>query len=79
MDIKIKSMLGKLVKDLRKLQKISQKELARRSELHVNTIRKIEKADIEARISTLLFLAKGLGMRLDEIMVLFVNKYFNFS
>lgn len=73
----IKSKLGEVIKDLRKARNLSQEELANLSELHINTIYLLEKGKIEAKISTLLFLAKGLQLELDTFCKLFLKKFDN--
>lgn len=71
----MKNILGKITKELRKAQGMSQKELADRSELHVNTIFLVEIGAVEVKLSTLFFLAKGLNIDLGEFMALFVKKF----
>ena len=74
---RIKRTLACIIRELRKSKGISQRELAQRSELHINTVHLIEVGEIEVKFSTLLYIAKGLEVNLDELTKLFVNKYFN--
>ena len=69
--------LGEVTKELRKARKMSQKELARRSELHINTINLLELGASEAKLSTLFFLAKALNVSLEEMMKLLSSKFYN--
>ncbi len=77
MSMNIKLAVAHVIKTLRKSKKISQRELAQKSELHINTIQLLEVGRIEAKISTLFFIAKGLDVKLHELVHLFVKKIFN--
>ena len=76
MNVGIKKAFGQVARRLRKTLKMSQRELARNSEIHVNTIQLIELGIVEVKLTTLFFIAKGLGVPLDEFMRAFTNHYY---
>ena len=71
----IKSNLGILIKELRQENKMSREQLARKTELHINTIYLLENGKIEAKLTTLFFLAKGFDMTLDLLFKLFLDRF----
>lgn len=77
MSIGIKKAFGQVTRKLRKTLKMSQKELARKSEIHVNTIQLVELGLVEVKLTTLFFIAKGLGVPLDEFMRAFTCHYYS--
>ncbi|MEM9569616.1 MAG: helix-turn-helix transcriptional regulator [Bacteroidota bacterium] len=77
MSIGIKKAFGQVTRRLRKALKMSQRELARKSEIHVNTIQLVELGLVEIKLTTLFFIAKGLGVPLDEFMRAFINHYYS--
>jgi transcriptional regulator with XRE-family HTH domain len=59
--------LGRVIRRLRKEQKLSQAELARRSEVAVGTISRIERGLIDPQWATVEKLAGGLGVSMKRI------------
>lgn len=61
--------IGDKIKQLRNKQGLTQDELARKSELPYTTLTKIETNVItKPTIQTVMKIAKGLGISLDELM-----------
>lgn len=58
---------GKRIASIRRAQKLTQEQLAERTGLAADTISAIEQGRRWARLTTLHILAKGLGVKLDEI------------
>ena len=58
---------GKRIASIRKSKKLTQEQLADRTELAADTIRAIEQGRRWARLTTLHTLAKGLGVTVDEL------------
>ena len=77
MNIGIKKAFGEVIRKLRKTLNMSQRKLAKRSEIHVNTIQLVELGLVEVKLTTLFFIAKGLGVALDELMRTFVSHYYS--
>ena len=77
MSIGIKKAFGQVTRKIRKTLKMSQRELATKSEIHVNTIQLVELGLVEVKLTTLFFIAKGLGVPLDEFMRAFTRHYYN--
>ena len=67
-DIGIASVCGRVIEKLRKEKGLSQKSLADRSGLHVNTIHLIENGNNEPKLSTFLFLASSLEVTPEDLM-----------
>lgn len=66
-DKKFLKTLGTKIKVLRKLQNISQDQLAYECELHRTNINRIEKGKLNTGILNLLIISKALGVSLDEL------------
>jgi len=58
---------GKRIAAIRRSKKLTQEQLADRTELAADTIRAIEQGRRWARLTTLHTLAKGLSVRVDEL------------
>ena len=58
---------GKRIATIRRTQKMTQDQLADKTSLAADTIGAIEQGRRWARLTTLHTLAKGLGVKLDEI------------
>ena len=63
--------MGNAIKALRLKQNMSQKTLAQKSELHINTISALEVGGKAVKLTTLFFVAKGLNVNLHDIVRLF--------
>jgi transcriptional regulator with XRE-family HTH domain len=61
------SAFGKRIAAIRRAQKLTQEQLAERTGLAADTISAIEQGRRWARLTTLHTLAKGLGVKIDEI------------
>jgi transcriptional regulator with XRE-family HTH domain len=60
--------LGDEVRDRRRERKLSQETLAQAAGIDVNTLRRLEKAQAECQILTLMDVAMGLRMPLAELI-----------
>jgi transcriptional regulator with XRE-family HTH domain len=60
--------LGQRIRDCRERQRIIQRELAKRAQLPVRTIGRIERGEVDVRLSTLLRIAKALGKSAREFL-----------
>jgi transcriptional regulator with XRE-family HTH domain len=60
--------LGEEVRDRRKQRSLSQEELAQAAGIDVNTLRRLERAQSECQILTLVDVAMGLSMPLAELI-----------
>lgn len=58
---------GKRIATIRRTQQLTQEQLADNTGLASDTIRAIERGRRWARLTTLHILAKGLGVRLDDL------------
>ncbi|HMI08987.1 MAG TPA: helix-turn-helix transcriptional regulator [Candidatus Saccharimonadales bacterium] len=58
---------GKRIAAIRRAQKLTQEQLADRTSLAADTISAIEQGRRWARLTTLHTLAKGLGVKVDEL------------
>ena len=58
---------GKRIATIRRTQQLTQEQLADKTGLASDTIRAIERGRRWARLTTLHILAKGLGVRLDDL------------
>lgn len=58
---------GKRIAAIRRTQKLTQEQLADRTGLAADTIGAIEQGRRWARLTTLHILAKGLGVKIDEL------------
>ena len=76
-NLKVKTIIGNLIRELRKTRKLSQKQLAERSELHVNTIHLLESGMIEVKMSTIFFLTKGLDISFAKFLNYFSKENLN--
>ena len=74
MDIGIAKVFGRVIRRQRKIQGISQANLAERSGLHLNTIFFIEKGN-DTKLSTQYFIAKGLGVSLSDLLKQTLEEY----
>jgi transcriptional regulator with XRE-family HTH domain len=63
--------LGQALKELRREAGLTQEGLAERIGTEFNRIGEWERGAVDCRVSTLLRLAQGLGVQLDEIAVRF--------
>ena len=63
----LRRALGRRVRGLRTGLKLSQEELAERAGLHWTHISGIERGVYDVKLSTLVRMAKGLGMPLAEL------------
>lgn len=60
--------IGERIRGLRIQQELLQRELAARSELPVRTIGRIERGEVDMRISTLRKIANALGIDVKELL-----------
>ncbi len=60
--------LGDEVKARRVERRLTQEQLAGAAEVDVNTVRRLERAETECQILTLIDVAKGLSMPLAELI-----------
>lgn len=67
-DKKFLKALGKKIKGMRKAQKISQDQLAYKSNMHRTHINRIENGKLDAGISKLRAIAKALNISLKEFV-----------
>ena len=59
------------IKKIRKEKSLTQEELARISEIKLSTLQKLERADAnleKTQLGTAVKLAKGLGIRIEELI-----------
>ena len=63
----VRRALGKRVRELRAGLKLSQEQLAERSNLHWTHISGIERAQFNLKLTTLTRVASGLGISLSEL------------
>jgi transcriptional regulator with XRE-family HTH domain len=66
--MKIEEAFGKVIKELRLEQDISQEKLAEKSELHLNSISLLERGINQPTISTIFAIAKAFGMKPEELV-----------
>jgi transcriptional regulator with XRE-family HTH domain len=59
---------GQRLRDLRAAHGVSQDELARRTGIHPTAIGRFERGDREPRLSSILRLARGLGVEPGELV-----------
>jgi DNA-binding XRE family transcriptional regulator len=60
--------LGRRIRDFREHQGLIQKDLAKKAELPVRTIGRIERGEVDLRLSTLLRIAKALGKDAQSLL-----------
>ncbi len=60
--------LGDRIRTLRNEQKLSQENLAEKSELHPTYIGRIERAEVNVTITALNRIASALGMKITELL-----------
>ena len=63
----VRRALGKRVRELRAGLKLSQEQLAERSNLHWTHISGIERAQFNLKLSTLTQVGRGLGISLSDL------------
>lgn len=66
--LSISEKIGQKILNLRQQQGLLQRDLALKTGLPVRTIGRIERGDVDARISTLARIAEALGTSLKEIV-----------
>jgi transcriptional regulator with XRE-family HTH domain len=74
-DIGIALICGRVIEKLRNKKGLSQKSLADRSGLHVNTIHLIENGNNEPKLSTFFFLASSLEVTPEDLMKKITTDY----
>lgn len=67
-DKKFLKALGNKIKALRKLQNISQDQLAYECEVHRTNINRIEMGRLNTGVLNLLLISKALGVSLNELL-----------
>ena len=63
----LQELFGTMLRAFRKEKGLSQKELATRSGLHINTVQQLESGSMEAKISSVFFLAKALDISAEQL------------
>lgn len=65
--MRLEGRFGAKVRALRGERNLTQEELAQRSEISVDSIRRIERGELSPSLSTLIKLAEGLDLRLRTL------------
>ncbi len=66
--MKHRRLLGETIRTLRKKAGLTQEKLAEKADLHHNFIGEVERANMEISLTSLLKIAKALGVRVRDLV-----------